>query len=401
MNKNIINLCFVVLFINFSIENNIQYFDSRDFIILFQTGVNIFFLIYVFFSVKNLTRPKLGKYVIFISLFLLIVGVFSSDVILTYNKISKFILPLFFVYVGFNILNSIDKLEFFVSKLWVIQLLFIIEIFYANFYSVGETFYDQGIFVGYLSVNSLYTVCFTWITLLFFLKSSKLSKGLSIIILVITFIIFLLILKRTLILLAGIAFFFYVIQNISLKKIISSSVIFSVMIIFFQMFLTQYFEQSLEARSSRFSENYSIGEEGRIQENILPFLYMDGRNPLIYFFGTGEVFNDRPFFRNYLQLDRELHNSFVRLFWSGGFVVLAAFLLFYYKQAKILLFLKNLFSQTIYQRFFYFGLVFVFLRFISEFSSGITYISYNLFSYLLIGALISLETNTLSQKNIN
>jgi len=179
---------------------------------------------------------------------------------------------------------------------------------------------------------------------------------------------------------------------------ISTTVIFILGLTIFQLFFLQSFEQSLEARSSRFSEDYNIEDEGRFQENILPFLHMEDR-PLMYLFGTGEIFNDRPYHFKYLRSDRELHNSFVRIFWNGGIVLLVVFLMFYYAQLKLLAkSRKKKRNNVVMRRWLYFGIVFVFLRFVSEFSSGITYTSYNLLCYFLIGGLTYISVNREKQR---
>lgn len=392
--KILISLCFWVFMINFLIENYIYYFQSREFVILFQVAINLIFILYALSQIVDLKIPKLARYVIFIVSFLIILGLLSTSKITTFNMLLKFILPLFFIIIGYNLLKNQNLILYFINKLWLLQIIFIAGILYSNIFSVGETFYDGGIKVGYLSVNSLYTVTFSWIILLFFINESRISRIISMVILAATFIIIVLILKRTLILLCILAMLFYIIQNMSLKRTISTSIIFLVGLAIFQLFFVQYFEQSLEARSSRFSEDYNVEEEGRFRENILPLIHMEGR-PLMYLFGTGEVFNDRPYHYRYLNSDRELHNSFARIFWNGGIVLLLVFLKFYYSQLKLFFKARNKFKKNkLLSRWFYFGMIFVFLRFVSEFSSGITYTSYNLLSYLIIGGLAYISLNT-------
>ena len=133
----------------------------------------------------------------------------------------------------------------------------------------------------------------------------------------------------------------------------------------------------------------------------MPFKHMKD-NTLQYFFGTGEVFNDRPFYYRYMGADRELHNSFVRLFWNGGIILLVLFVSFY-----LALFFKIKSKYTIvkrssiYNNIFYFTLVLIGLRFISEFSSGLTYISYNSMCYLLIGSALYLKSTDRKKKKVH
>jgi hypothetical protein len=398
-NRLLINIGFLILLFNFLIENFIFYFESRDVIISAQILVNILYFILILNLKKYITFPITSSLIIFIAGYLLFLSLFSTNLLDSFNKSFKFLLPLSYVIVGYNILTNSSEILYFINKLWYILIIFIASILYANLFQIGDSLYREGILIGFASINSLYTVTFIWITLLFFIKEAKLSKFVSILLLISVAIILILILKRTLLLLVAMSFFFYLIQNLHLKKIIVSAIVLFFGFLIFQFYFSSYFYESLNTRSSRFSEEYSVADEGRFQENILPFLEMKS-NPVKYVFGTGEVFNDRPYSLYYLKMDRELHNSFVRLFWSGGLIILFAFLYFYYKQYKILLKGKRFFSQNnFYKGFFYFGLIFVLLRFISEFSSGITYISYNLFSYLIIGGLFSLASNSLHFKN--
>lgn len=387
--KSLISLCFWLLMINFTIENYIHFFNSREAVILIQTLLNCIYVFLALANIKSFKKSNLFVYVYFIIGFLLIMGLFSTAIIPTYNKILKFVTPLMFLPLGYNLIKKKQDLHYFINKLYWLQTFFILGIIYANLFNVGETFYKDGIKVGFLSINSLYTVTFSWITLLFFINDLKLNKVISVVILTATFIIILLILKRTLIILFALSLFLFLFQSIKLKRVVAYSAIFFIGSIIFQTYFSHYFERSVEARSSRFSEDYSVEQEGRFRENVLPFMHMQD-NALMYIFGTGEVFNDRPYHFRYLNSDRELHNSLVRIFWNGGFLLLFLFVAFYLNQIILIAayWYKNKRSKL--KPFLYFGMVFIFLRFVSEFSSGITYTSYNLMSYFIIGGILSL-----------
>ncbi|MCS4434481.1 hypothetical protein [Aquiflexum gelatinilyticum] len=133
--------------------------------------------------------------------------------------------------------------------------------------------------------------------------------------------------------------------------------------------------------------------EGRVTENFYVFSLMKD-NPLKLIFGSGEVFNDRKYIAyTFYEEDREVHSSYARIFWNGGIIGLGLFLYFYWIQIKAMYVSFKLFRNKLnpFKLLFYFGLVFVSLRLISDFSSGITYLGYNAFCYILIGYFLKLS----------
>tara|TARA_B100000508_G_scaffold118450_1_gene98509 strand:+ start:18234 stop:19070 length:837 start_codon:yes stop_codon:yes gene_type:complete len=268
----------------------------------------------------------------------------------------------------------------------------------VNVFNVGEAFYDKGIKVGYMNNNSMYTSLFVTITLIYFYSMNISKNRFAPILFLSSAVIFLLILKRTLILILILAVIFYIMRNLNIKKILAFGISSAVLLFVINNVFQDELNEAFESRSSRFSEDYKVTEEGRFVENSMPFKHMKN-NTIQYLFGTGEVFNDRPFYYRYMGADRELHNSFVRLFWNGGFTLLLIFILFY-----IFLFMKLKSKYTrvkktnIHKNIFYFILVMIGLRFISEFSSGLTYISYNALSYVLIGSALFLKPSKIIPK---
>jgi hypothetical protein len=313
----------------------------------------------------------------------------------------KFVLPLFYLIIGYNIITSYDHFLFLINKLWLILLFFVLNTVYVNIYDVGESFYKEGISVGYMTLNSIYTVFFVLIIFIFFQSKIKINNIVSSLLIIFTTIIFILLLKRTFIVLLIAAYFLLLIRKLSFKKIFYASILAAGTIVLINIYFSDVLVTAVEGRSSRFSESYEVTSEGRLTENLLPLKYM-GNNPLMYLFGTGEVFNDRPYFIKYIRLDRELHNSFARLFWSGGFMMIFLFLLLYYRQFSMILKSYRLSkSPDNYKFLFYFGLALIFLRFINEFSSGITYVSYNSLLYLLIGGVLAISVKYGKAKSIS
>jgi hypothetical protein len=147
-----------------------------------------------------------------------------------------------------------------------------------------------------------------------------------------------------------------------------------------------YILDNFKTRETRFSDNYSITKEGRFTENIIIYNYLN-QNTFWLLFGTGEVFNDREFISKAYQTEREAHNSFIRLFWNGGIIGLSIFVFFILLQFVVLIkFYRNSKDQQI-KDLLLFGIVFILLRFLNDFSSGITYLTYNAICYFIIGGI--------------
>lgn len=385
--QRIVNFSIIIILFNFGIEYFILLFESRNIIIPIQTGVNTLFLLIVLSRTYKLPTTPFTKLVAFITIYSLIVCLFSSSIIDSINLTLKFVIPLFFIIVGYHYIRSLGQLRRLLKVISIVLLIFILSFIFYNTFNVGESLYEDGVKTGYMNINAYYLICYVWIAALFFDPGKNLYQ---IILLTLSAIIMFVILKRTIILLIMIALIVYFRKNLNVRRTLSLSIILAIGFLIFNIYFSSFFNASFQSRESRFEENYSLENESRFQENVLPFLYIQDNYPL-YLLGTGEPYNDQKYHLKYLKVDRQLHNSFARLFWNGGSILLFTFLYLVYKQLKILnKYRKQMTKNKSVYNIIYFLIVFIILRFISEMSSGITYISYNMFSYLIIGAAIGI-----------
>jgi hypothetical protein len=358
-------------------------------------------------QIKNLKYKsfKLFNYVVFFYIYYIILCLFSSELITSFNYLFKFLIPFIYILVGYSIVNSKEALIYFLEKGWLINSYFTIYIILMNITNTGLPFYENGILVGFYSLNGIYLPTFIIIANLFLFKHYKNSKSkwLNLVFSITSTLILIIILKRTLLILIILAAFFYVITNFSFKKIIR--ILIPVIITFLSIsYLYQdELQTAIESRKSRFSEEYKITEEGRFTENI--FLYnVLKKDALKLIFGSGEIFNDRSTLTELrvYEDEREAHNSFIRIFWNGGILGIITFLVFYFKQFfyffKFYLSVKK-FPQ-INRDILFFLMLFIVLRFINDFSSGITYLNYNAWSYFIIGAGFSIVQSFKNNKNV-
>lgn len=384
LQKRLISISLGLIIINLAIEFFLLAFETRNVIITLQTVLNALALFYLIKKSRFIKTTPFDSIIIIISIFTLAMCLFSSSMVDSFNKTLKFIMPLYFLIIGYKIYPNIESIGRFVERLRIPLLVFVFFIIYFNIFQIGESFYENGFKTGYMTLNAYYTICFAWISILFF-KEEK--TNLDMFILVLVALIILIILKRTMILLLGISLVVYLFKRANIKHVFILIITGLFIIPLSSVYFGEVIDQSFQSRSSRFQKEYSIENEGRFVENALPFIHMES-NPLMYIFGTGEVFNDRDYHIKYIGNDRELHNSFARLFWSGGLFLLISFLILYRKQFKHVKKLKSYNAMKKINTLLIFTLIFILLRFVNEMSSGLTYISFNMLCYLIVGGVI-------------
>jgi hypothetical protein len=396
LEKKVVRAAFWVLFGNTVIESFLLYFEDRFTIILFQLFLNFGFFLFLFFKKFKVRFSKDFLAPVLLIMLFLVMSLFSSDLLLSMNMLLKFSIPFAFLFIGYS-LRTYYFSYFIVNYVWVFLAYFVFYFLIVNYFGIGYEMYIGGVKTGYYSLNGLYVPVFCLILISFFYQkiSNRKVKVITFIFALLSIAILLAILKRTLLVILFLGLIALILYNFNLRFLskLGFTLLFSG-IIFFMYFYSD-FQKTFESRESRFNTEYNILNEGRITENFHIYSLMKD-NAWELIFGTGEVFNDRKYIAyTFYEEDREVHSSYARIFWNGGFLGLALFLYFYWIQIKVLYVSFKLFRNKLnpFKLLFYFGLVFVLLRFISDFSSGITYLGYNAFSYFLLGFLFSLNSN--------
>ncbi len=397
LDYRLFNFIFFSIFVNYVVESLLLLYEDRTFIISFQVLFNLVCIV-IFFIIKGrISRSDTYKYVIWLPIYFLFLGLFSSSLPITYNYLFKFIIPFVYFLIGYNCMTNPIFLSIFIARSWLFMAYFSIWIIFANVTQTGFSLYPGGIKIAYFSLNALYVPVFAAIMSVYNFGSikSKILKLLNVVFAISTILIIVLLMKRTLIVLVILAAVLLIFRNFTFKNIVKYSFISVVLFVFFFSFFESSFYQAIDTRSSRFSSEYDITEEGRFIENEYIFQLLKD-SPLKMIFGSGEVFNDgdslaamSPYY--YV---RDAHNSYIRIFWNGGIVGLFSFLLLYLIQMKYLVngYRRTKFSSKALADCFFFGIVFVFLRFVNDFSSGITYLGFNAYSYFFIAGLIRIST---------
>ena len=384
---NFIELTIKILLLNYLLESFLGFFDNRTIIISFQLTINLY-LILRFYIKFNKSFIPISGLIYFMIIYYLLLGGLSSNLEKTYNFLSKFLIPLFYFIIGFKISYQERSIIKLLEKSWIILFYFFVHLLLSNILGFGTSLYRGGFNIGFFTLNGIYIPTIVVLFVLFLnhkIKSPKIKK-LNAFFAILTALFILLIFKRTFIIILALGLVFYILKDLKIKKMIQTvlimSIIFSMLYAFSSSFL-----KSFESRQSRFNSDYSVTNEGRFLENIYIFNLLKKSNIKLAF-GSGEVFNDADSIAKLRVFNdgREAHNSFIRILWNGGFLGLFVFILFYLKQG--LIFYKAMKIKKIYKDYFYFGLVFVGIRFLNDFSSGITYLTFNAYSYFSIGLIM-------------
>jgi O-antigen ligase len=367
------------------------YFEDRTIIILLQVIINLGLFFIVFTKESKLKFHKTYTPIILAILaYNLLTIIFSTNLIPSINKSFKFLIPIVYFFVGFSLVKNLKNLKKLADFSWIYLAYFVGYMIIVNIFNIGEPLYKGGISKGFFSINGFYIPCFVCIFLIFNFRYLSPSKKLITKIMFITSIlIFFILLKRTLIALIAISLVLTLIR--SAKYVLIVSVIGIIAVTLFSGNIKTLLDNNsnIQGRGSRFTSEYSITKEGRFTENVIIYNLLK-KSMFQFVFGTGEVFNDAKYISKYYAVEREAHNSFIRLLWNGGAIGLGLFLFFYFAQVNGLFYYRKRNKNKDIKRLLLFGIYFVILRFINDFSSGITYLAFNAYCYLLIGGVIRL-----------
>ncbi|MDZ7821467.1 MAG: O-antigen polymerase [Candidatus Marinimicrobia bacterium] len=405
-NRRMLNVFIIVLLINTVIDTIIMMYSDRSLIISLQYIVNIGFLLYFFLSKRKYAKCSINRILAIIIVYFVFLGLFSSNYVMTYNYLAKFSIPFLFFIVGYSIIKSPEEFKDFTKKSLIILIYFVGYIIYANVFSVGTSYYGgvlSSFKTGYIGLQGLYIPTFLIIQALFILPFYK-KKLFVILLSSLGIIIFVLILKRTNIILLILGFVMWLYYEKKINK--KYGIIFLIILgtLFYVVFSSELFIERVTARSSRFSSEYSITEEGRYKENLFIWNQVND-SPISLLFGSGEVFNDKETMTREADFvsssGRQTHNSYARLLWSGGLLGVYLFLLLYYRFWKRI---KNYYTIgkiiPIYETLYHLALTLIIIRLINDLSSGITYLTFNAYFYFTIGTLMRVGYNKFRQKSI-
>ena len=109
----IIKLTFIVIFLNTVIESFLLFTEDRTLIISIQLLLNgILFYRFFILSKSNIQKPKIAILTFTILVYFIVLSFLSSDIIVTFNYLIKFIIPFFYIFIVYNILIKPDYISY-------------------------------------------------------------------------------------------------------------------------------------------------------------------------------------------------------------------------------------------------------------------------------------------------
>jgi hypothetical protein len=301
----------------------------------------------------------------------------------------KFVLPLPFFAVGYSAFKDQETFKYFIERSAILLLYFVVYVIVVSVFRIGPGIYRYTLVTtGYYGIQGLYIPTFLVIIYMFATTSYKLHNSRWIVLLsVLTFAIQIIILKRTniMLLIIGVLLYLFYTMKGNFRKVIPTLILLTV--VFYGVVSTEWFESSYMSRYSRFSQDYSLTDEGRFKEYSFVWenisLFVDK-----IIFGTKEVFNDWETlsYKWKVGSQRQLHSSYAQLLWNGGLLGILIFLMYKYSIYKKLTvyYRRTEHSQHLRKL----GISLLVLVLLNDLSGGITYITYNAFMYVIFGALL-------------
>jgi len=299
----------------------------------------IFFITYLLITKKIIIDRVYSSFLIFFIYILFISIINSSNYFITFSGLLSILLSTTFYFFSYNVFKSNYLNDLLYLKVWlfVIPILFIINLLIYNIFKIGEPIYGglNTLRFGDLHHSRIYSGSLTLILSFVLFKYSK-PKILLIILLFILFIILLLSLRRTAIILVIQSFiiylFFYKKKNKYFYLYIFS---FILIIWFFYPLYQEKLIEIFEVRSDRIIlSNETIEEESRFQESLVVtkkiFSFEDLQYSLIgteflNSFGTYSFFEFDP------PNTRILHTDYAVILHGSGLLGLILYSLFLFE----------------------------------------------------------------------
>lgn len=289
-------------------------------------------ILYITINV-NLFKSSTNKFLLFYSLYILILCSFSSDLSesLIDGFIKLFISLMMFpigVLIGNNDNRSIIRIAF-----WMLLLL-IVNYGLAQYLKLGNSLYEEDTFYsGGATATTPIIIALCVLVLLNGLNTKRLAYNqlLNIFVLSISIFIVLLSLKRGAILAMGVGLVFYFLFSTNRKFL--SLRMFAVgigLILFFSQYSAS-FNQRLDARTT---EKNNLENENRYKETFFIINELN-QAPLINLVFGDEAFNSKKVLKKYFKRERQLHVDYNVLLHGTGILGLILYLILFFRFLSI------------------------------------------------------------------
>lgn len=389
------NSIFLILISNTLFASFIMQENSRSIIVLTNYIVVVVLMLFCILNYK-ISFNKINILIILLLSYFMILLFFSSDQFISFNYYVKFVLGM----AMFTLSYSAFKTKEDIMKLFhasIIILTFGVGFFIiTNMLGYGDSMYPgQFIYKGqsHNLIWTMYSVATLVIFQMFFSNIRNIYKMYVMVLIALVIITLLLIFKRTplIIIFVGIILYFGLYKyKYKVRFFIGLMIIFIIGISFYPIWFDSL-KQNIYTRYDRLQGLKSFEREGRYLENIAVIQYVS-KNPLYIIFGSGEPFNSRHRYDAYsllLKYDRQIHNNYANLLWSGGVIGLTLYIIIFLLIIKKYLYFKK---RSLKYSFEYLlalsGLVLSIIYLVTGFSGGLTLIVYQSYILTCIGAFL-------------
>lgn len=356
-------------------------------------------LLVVYWNFKYTKPLTLFLPIYLYSIFILILVLFSSNILYSSKIYLKTFCSIWLFPVSFYLINDLSKLRQINQKLLWFMIIYILNFFLMNIFDISLKGYGDVIQTGNLFSEVLNSMAYliVYSPLIFFLNPNKQFNKYIFLLITLVFIIGIITLKRISVVatIFGLVLFLY---NYSGKvKTIRYLLLGFVILAVSYPIYSPYLNRQLEIRSNKLSfEN--IDKEARwLESKYIYIKIFSFKNPINSFFGT-EMFNSpRKYAPTKKFGDRQIHNDYFRLLHGSGIVGIFLYFLLQFSIIKSYIRIRN--HTALYVQKDLFSLLnaifysFYFISFIISLSGGIDGILFNSLRYIVLGGIIGIFYN--------
>lgn len=359
----------------------------------------LFFLIMLYMLIKYFKQAvRLNTTIVIILVYLTIELIATDASVEQYNDLIRAMICKLSLPIGFVVTSSYDHIKILNKRLLLTNILFVVSVVIFSILKIGENVYrsDSGFYSGTFTYSALYLGSYLLIMLplVYYDFKDKFYKHVVPLVAIATMIILVLSVRRTSIVLVLIAAMVYLyLYRDQIARFTGYAIALAVvMVVTFPLYQGILMKQ-IEARSDVFNEEGvadNLQEETRLVETIAVY-HERIMNPDITIFLFGQHLFDSPGNYDYgIHKGRPLHLDLNVMLHGAGIIGFGLLILFYveiitkYIQLKVKL---NLEQERLLIGCFL-GMFFAHLFLL--FSGGMLTITFNIISFLYMGAIMGL-----------
>lgn len=352
-------------------------------------------IIYFFLNVVKLNG--IGKLVLVILFYFLILMFFSTSIEKSFWRFSKFAISFLFLPISFSVVKNYSQLKVLNNAIIIAAIFIVINVVFSTVFGIKTAGYhdDSEFSTGNMFSSGLFTGVYFVILSPLILKNHSIFSRKTVFFLILAIVIInFLVMKRSTIIVLMAGVFVYSLLN---KQVLNKYVLilgFGVTIAFFvfgEMFISRFESREKKLQIDSFQNESRYTESLVILEDILSF------NDPIYSFSGRELFNTVGHYGGGRYGAREIHNDYMVLLNGSGLVGLFLYLFLFVKLYFIFLRIYQKDRKQLKELYVFFVLLMMTSLLIS-FNGGMAAIGYRSIGFIYLGSLLGIAENTIKQK---